>query len=175
MIVKEIDVEIKQCEGTEIYLFRNFLNMEQCQHIIGQYAGIIENQCIVDKPDLSRFIWDCIKDKITALTFFDKKRNGHFKISGFKSLITVTKSYTPLQRHRDQKNEGELFKMFFYLNKISNNGGTDFFDNGQLSVSVGNETGAGVLFDIDIEHASQNFSHSERKYLAGVRPIIQYL
>lgn len=175
MISKKIDIEIKECEGTEVYLLKNFLSKKQCEDIITLFTYIKENQCVVEIEHLAKKIWNHIGDNIGQMIFNDKRRNKYFKVTGVSNKITVTKVYSPLSKHRDLKSEGEVYKMYFYLNKISSGGGTSFYAHGEKALEIENEPGSGVLFDIDLEHESQRFPNQERKYVIGVRPIIQYL
>lgn len=98
-----------------------------------------------------------------------------FKIVGVKPAITFSKAGFAFGRHIDRQLGGDVFKMLFYLNKLSAGGGTDFFEPySDEGVSVESNIGTGVLFDIEVEHGSQQFPSGEIKYVIGVRPVINY-
>jgi hypothetical protein len=67
------------------------------------------------------------------------------------------------------------FKLSFYLNDIVD-AGTIFYGENDKEVYVQNKMGRAILFDINLEHASQKFTpHSDIKYVLGARPIIEYI
>lgn len=170
-------VDIKKCSGTNIYVIHDILSKEQCKHFIREFSAITELQIIKQIPEVSSYLWNIIGSKLSSIEFVDEKNNKKFHVSSLKPYITITKARFGVGRHVDAQFGGDMFKIFFYLNKLSANGGTDFYENpdSEEKVSVNNEIGAAVLFDISLEHASQPFPSGEIKHVIGVRPNINYI
>jgi len=170
-------IEVKQCFGTNIYVLSNILSQEQCDYFIKEFYEVTEAQIIKQLPQISDKLWSFIGNKISAVEFMDEKAKRRFHIISLKDDVTISKARYALRRHTDKKMGDDDFKLFFYLNKLSDNGGTDFYEepDSDNKVSVKNEAGSGVLFDIGLEHGSQSFLSGEIKYVIGVRPIINYV
>jgi hypothetical protein len=159
--------ETKQCDGTNIYVLRNILSQEQCDYFIKEFSEVSEMQIIKQLPETSDKLWSFIGGKLSEIEFMDERRGRKFRITSLKAHVSITKAIFGVGRHIDEQFGGDIFKMFFYLNKLSANGGTNFYESpdADAKVSVQNEAGAGVLFDIGLEHSSQPFPSGEIKYV----------
>ena len=170
-------IEVKQCADTNVYVLKNILSQEQCDYFIKEFSSITELQIIMQMPKVSEALWGFIGSKISPIEFIDEKRSSKFHVVSLKSDITISKARFSLGRHVDKKLGDDHFKLFFYLNKMSANGGTDFYGEPESlnKTSISNEAGYGVLFDISLEHGSQPFPSGEIKYVIGVRPNVNYV
>ena|SRR3990167_11399735 len=176
-------IEIKECGGTNIYVMKNILTEKQCAHLVNEFSHIHKMQTIVEAPVWSDQLWDMVEQKISAVEFYDSQMEKQFGIIGFKPAITISKCRAPLRRHVDNQTDGDAFKLFFYLTAHTHECGTNFYEERLAEdadpltakkVSIKNELGAGVLFDISLEHESQRIPAGDYKISVGVRPIIEY-
>lgn len=168
-------IEIRECCGTNVYVFKNILSQAQCDFFIKEFYGINELQIIKEMPEVSDKLWGFIGDTLKDIEFYDKKRERNFNIISLKQYVSISKATFGVGRHKDEQFGGDVFKMFFYLNKLSVDGGTYFYENeGEDKITIQNETGNGALFDIDLEHSSESFPRGEIKHVIGVRPNIKY-
>lgn len=69
--------------------------------------------------------------------------------------VTVTQSRNPVFKHIDKKMASETHKILIYLNDLKD-AGTLFYDKGQ-KLHIVNKKNRLVLFDINLEHESENF------------------
>ncbi len=170
-------IELKKCAGSSVYVLKNILSQKQCDYFINEFASINELQIIKEMPEVSSKLWSFISSKISSIEFSDIRAGRNFQITSLKEYISITKArFGGAGKHVDEQFGGDTFKMFFYLNKLSANGGTDFYEkDSDNKVSVNNEVGYGVLFDIGLEHGSQSFPSGEIKHVIGVRPNINYV
>lgn len=176
-------IEIKQCCDTNIYILKNMLDEKQCAYFISQFEPIQKMQTVTDVAQWSEKLWEMAGEKLSAVEFYDTQMERSFWVIGFKPTVTVSKCRSPLHRHKDYQTEGDAFKLFFYLTTHTHDGGTDFFEPDPTNpdeplcakkIGVKNELGAGILFDISLEHASQPIPKGDLKISVGVRPIIEY-
>lgn len=169
-------IEVKNCAGTNVYILPDMLSVEQCDYFMKYFSGLSKTQILEDIPEISNTLWDYIGNKLSGIEFIDARLDKKFIVIGLKPAITYSKATFAYGRHFDRQLGGDVFKMLFYLNKMSAGGGTDFFEPySDSGVSSDNNLGTGVLFDIAVEHGSQSFPRGETKYVIGVRPIINYL
>lgn len=160
------------CNNTNLYLLPAMLTEDQCSVLMTELDRINMKQGILELPDVSRILWQFIGPKISSLVFTDLTEKKQFRVTGIRDSITITMNNKPVIKHFD-KATGDRFKLSFYLNKIDK-GGTIFYGTNTPDVIIDNEPGAGILFDICVEHEGMPLPGGETKYVIGARPVIEY-
>lgn len=153
------------CEGTKVFLLEDILTTEQCAVLMKYFTGISDRQTIQPLPALSGKLWEYIGQPLLNYDF-------GFTIKGIEERMTLTQSYNPLGRHRDNGWEKGGWKLAFYLNQLEKEGGTNFYEHGEMKVRIANKIGSGILFDMKLEHESQP-TYRQRKFMLGARPIVK--
>lgn len=175
-----VEIDIKSCAGTNIYVLHNMLCMQKCEYFIKEFESIYKMQTVTEHPLWANKLWEFTGTKLAEIVFTNGRNNKKFKISGFRDTITISKCRAQLLRHIDNQTTGDEQKLFFYLTAHSKDGGTNFFEGGHEDanvnkIEIANRCGSAVLFDITLEHESQPFPKGDLKISLGVRPIINYM
>ena len=169
----ETETDIIGCNDTSIYVLHHMLSAEQCEYFVREFDPVWRMQTISEYALWSKKLWEFTEHKFKDSWFANRKTGKTFQIIGFKDTITISKCRAPLNRHLDRQT-GDEFKLFFYLTQHAKDAGTNFFDAYENKVEIKNQLGAGVLFDISLEHGSQPIPYGDLKISVGVRPVIRY-
>ena len=133
----------------------DFLDHDDLEAYISYIDTKKTTQSIIDDPELTVRFWDKYKVKLQPL------------IQGIYQDVTVSKSSSPIVKHRDNLIHQEKYKLLLYLNSVPQ-GGTYFYlkEGKQL---VENKENRLVIFDIKLFHESQVFHKKHVKYAIGFR------
>jgi hypothetical protein len=135
----------------------DFLEDSDLELLNNYIDNIQSNQSVLNNPDLSKRIY---KYKFNSI--------GVLELSEY---ITISKNNKPIAKHKDNRLSRSItHKILIYLNSVPN-GGTYFYIDGK-EVLVENKRNRLILFNIDIEHSSQQFSSEHLKKTIGFRPIM---
>jgi hypothetical protein len=119
-------------------------------------------QKVLNDPETTQKFWERYGEAITQIV----------PGSRICPSVTVTHTNTPIRRHTDVNHHGERCKILIYLNNVSD-GGTIFYPSGVPEIVIENRANRLVVFDMDIAHESQNFTHSnsyrQKKIAIGFR------
>ncbi len=172
----DIQIKVHKYCNKLIYEMDNFLTHDECK-VIGEYMinkGVVQNT--IEDIKFIDLMWEKIESRLPKVVEHNNKK---YKIVGLENKITITNCKNPVNCHIDIKfKETHLYKLGIYINKLSSDGGTVFCSitgNGPNNLTINNEIGKAVLFDISLAHKGAPIPKDEKKLMIGFRPIFEQM
>jgi hypothetical protein len=92
-------------------------------------------------------------------------------ISEYSEDVTYSRDKKPIPEHVDMKRHNERYKLLIYLNDVGNGGTLFKKEKGAANawISVENQQGSVVLFDMRIPHKGNPAMETKTKFTIGIR------
>lgn len=144
----------------EIFFKDNFLSEEDLKVFVEKIQNGFNGNSMFKDESFTDFFWKKYGKKFQEI-------NSDWE--GIYPEVTITSSFSPIQKHLDKQMYDEKYKVLIYLNDVKN-GGTIFFTK-QGELLIENKRNRLVIFDISLEHMGQKFEFdaTKKKLAIGFR------